>query len=186
MEGALHSHGKASEHLLQDLIRQVLARPGPGGLQSHPFRPDRPDEQKLEEKNAAETRHHLRVASPCQSGWGGGGGRKTFFNNSNFSPVNYFFFSQANEKLKAVEYQQQTCSPQSWLGIRGGGAPPGKLSKHSVSTLLQPSDEEQPPQDSGTIRAVRRLKPRRLGTSPAALRRCVRKSRPLSSSAQDA
>ena len=57
IEGAHHSHGKASEHLLQNLIRQILAHPGPGGLLSQPSCSDRPDE-KEQEKDAAETRHH--------------------------------------------------------------------------------------------------------------------------------
>lgn len=63
VESAHHSHRETPEHLLQDLLRQVQARPGPGGLLSYPSRPDRPAQQQhsqvqQKQKDAAAMRHH--------------------------------------------------------------------------------------------------------------------------------
>lgn len=70
MEGAHHSDREAAEHLLQDLLRQVQAGPGPGRLLPYPTRLDRLDQQSQdqveeeeeegeeEEDGDAEPTHH--------------------------------------------------------------------------------------------------------------------------------
>lgn len=94
---------------------------------------------------------------------------------------------KSNEKLEAMEPRQQTRSPQSWLGIRGGGAPPGRLWKHSDYSLPTRNNRHRinrPPINQlliRTIGAARLGLPTPTPTPPAVLRRRVRKTRPVSS-----
>ncbi len=46
----------------------------------------------------------------------------------------YFPPLQSSEMLDALESQRHANSPQSWLGNRGTGAPPGKPRKHFGTT----------------------------------------------------
>lgn len=76
VESAHYSHRQPPEHLLQDLLRQVQARPGPGGLLSYPARPGCPAEQQhrqvqQQQQDADPMWHHCALlgAMLCQNAY---------------------------------------------------------------------------------------------------------------------
>ena len=51
VESAHHSNRESPEHLLQDLLREVQARPVPGGFLPDPNRPERPAQQQQQHED---------------------------------------------------------------------------------------------------------------------------------------